>query len=48
MSNRPFWAVALENSIALVCFTVLAVVFKHWWIVLFYALFITSYKNKHD
>lgn len=25
--------------VSLVCFTVLAVVFKHWWIVLFAALF---------
>lgn len=36
---KNMWPVALENCAALVCWTVLAVVFGHWWIALFAALF---------
>ena len=38
----------LNNAVALICFTVLAVVFNKWWIVLFSALFLDYYKNKKD
>lgn len=40
----------IRNCISLICFTVLAIVFKIWWIVLF-ALLFTSYigkDEKHD
>ncbi len=30
----------VENCITLICFTVLAVLFEHWWIVLFAGLFL--------
>lgn len=31
----------LENTATLICFTVLSIVFGHWWIVLFSMLFMT-------
>lgn len=34
-----------ENCVIMVCFTILAVVFCHWWIILFSALFINYNKN---
>lgn len=36
----------IRNSISLICFTILAIVFKTWWIVLFAILF-TSYIDKN-
>lgn len=38
----------LENIVIMICFTVLAVVFNHWWIVLFSAFFISTFKNKEN
>ena len=35
----------IENSVTLVCFTVLAIVFRKWWIVLI-SVFFTSYERK--
>lgn len=35
----------LKNIINLICFTILAVVFKHWWIV-FFSLLFYSYTEK--
>ena len=35
----------LKNVISLICFTILAVVFKHWWIV-FFSLLFYSYVEK--
>ena len=32
------WLV-LINAITIICFTILAIVFKKWWIIFFYALF---------
>lgn len=37
--------VIVRNSISLICFTILAIVFKTWWIVLFAILF-TSFVDK--
>lgn len=36
--------VLLNNIISLICFTVLAVIFNKWWIVLFSALFMSILK----
>ena len=38
----------LKNIIAIICFTILAVVFNKWWIILFSALFYTSITTKGD
>lgn len=32
----------LENIVSLICFTVLSVVFQHWWIILISCLFFTT------
>ena len=34
--------VTLENIVNLICFTVLAVVFQHWWIIFISCLFVTT------
>ena len=38
-----YWCI--KNSIVIICFTVLAIVFDTWWIVLGAALFISDYKE---
>ena len=35
----------IENCVSLICFTVLAITFNHWWILFFSLLFITSALN---
>ena len=35
------------NTVALICFTILAIVFHKWWIVLFALLFMSSIETKH-
>lgn len=37
--------VCIENAVSVVCFTVLAVIFDHWWIVLFSVFFMSSVKQ---
>ena len=39
---------ALKNITTLICFTILAIVFNKWWIVLFSALFYSSIESKGD
>lgn len=34
--------IVIRNSISLVCFTILAIIFKTWWIVFFAILFTSS------
>lgn len=41
------WAV-LENIITIICFTILAIIFKHWWVILFSAVFINNIKIKKE
>lgn len=48
MNKNMMWAIALKNSICLICFTVLAVIFNEWWIALFAAFFMTSYQTKYQ
>lgn len=38
----------IKNAVAMVCFTVLAIVFNKWWISLFSALFWSSLKFKSE
>ena len=37
---------SIKNAVAMVCFTVLAIVFNKWWISLFSTLFWSSLKLK--
>lgn len=47
--NTTFWIMlCIRNSVVMVCFTVLAVLFKHWWIILFALLFISSGRTTHN
>lgn len=45
---KLFLIVTLKNIATTVCFTILAIVFNKWWIVLFSALFYSSIKLKED
>lgn len=47
MNNSTVWAWAVKNSICVICWTVLAVIFNKWWIALFAILFMSSYQQKH-
>ena len=44
---KLYIAIAVENSITLICFTILAIVFKKWWIVLFTILFQSYFKKNN-
>lgn len=45
MSDKhTWWAWAVKNSVSMICFTILAVIFKHWWIVLFSILWLDNLK----
>lgn len=48
LSKHAFWAVSIKNSICIIAFTVLSIVFEKWWIVLFSALFFSGLKIKED
>lgn len=37
-----------KNTAMVICFTVLAIVFKHWWIILFSAFFLSSFKSREE
>ena len=45
MIKNSLGAVMLKNSICVVCWAALAVVFDRWWIALFALLFMTSYET---
>lgn len=40
--DRMVWALSLKNSMVVICFTVLAIYFGKWWIILFSCLFYSS------
>ena len=44
--NKWIWAVALKNSISIICWCALAWFFDRWWIALFGALFLTTTETK--
>ena len=48
MNNKLFWLCAVKNVLALICFTVLAIVFQRWWIVLFALLFMSGVETKRN
>ena len=45
--NEYKWLI-LKNIIAIICFTILAIVFNKWWIVLFSLLFLTYLESKGE
>ena len=42
--DRLYMAHLFRNSFSLGCFTLLAIVFKHWWIVLFAIAFLSDFR----
>lgn len=38
----------IKNSISLICFTILAIIFKKWWIIFFALLFLSSIGKSED
>lgn len=48
MNKSIIWAWAIKNSICVICFAVLAIVFHKWWIILFSALFLSELKTAHQ
>ena len=47
INKNKIGSIALKNSICMICWTVLAVIFNKWWIALFAALFMTEYTTAH-
>lgn len=47
MNKNMIWAWAIKNSICVICWTILAIVFNKWWIALFGLLFMSSLKTKY-
>ena len=47
MNKHIWWAWTLKNSIAIVCWTILAIYFNKWWIALFAALFLSSLSTEN-
>ncbi len=43
MDKSIYWACLIKNSICVICWTALAIIFHKWWIALFGILFLTSY-----
>lgn len=48
MNKSIIWALAIKNSICIICFAVLAIVFHKWWIILFSALFLSGLQTTHQ
>lgn len=47
MNKSAYWAWAIKNSICVICWVVLAIVFNKWWIAFFGALFMSDFQTKH-
>lgn len=48
MNKGMWWAWAIKNSICVICWTVLAIIFDKWWIALFGVLFLSSLSNSES
>jgi hypothetical protein len=48
MNKNLIWVWAIKNSIAILAWTALAIVFNKWWIALFAILFMSSLQTKHQ
>ena len=47
MNKTLIWAWAIKNSITIICWTALAIIFSKWWIALFAALFMSGLETKY-
>lgn len=46
MDKNILWAWVVKNSVCVICWSILAIVFNKWWIALFGLLFISSLHTK--
>ena len=47
MDKNAWWAWTIKNSVSVICWVALAVIFNKWWIALFGLLFMSDFKMKH-
>lgn len=47
MNKDVLWTWAIKNSIALIVWTALAIIFNKWWIALFAVLFMSDIQTKY-
>ena len=47
MNKNIIWAWAIKNSICVICWIALAIIFNKWWIALFAALFMSGLQTKY-
>lgn len=47
MNRNLIWAWVIKNSLAIIAWTVLAIVFNKWWIAFFGLLFMSGIETKH-
>ena len=45
MYKHAYLAWAIKNSTVIICFTVLAIIFNKWWIILFAGLFLSNLRT---
>ena len=38
----------IKNIVSIICFTILAIIFNHWWIIFFSLLFMVKAEEKND
>ena len=38
----------IKNIVSIICFTILAIMFNHWWIIFFSLLFMVKAEEKDD
>ena len=38
----------IKNIVSIICFTILAIIFNHWWIIFFSLLFMVKVEKKDD
>ena len=46
-NHNPYWSIAIKNSICMICWTALAIIFNQWWVALFAILFMTFPNTIH-
>lgn len=47
MNKSVYWAWAIKNSICVICWVALAIIFNKWWIALFGCLFLSQVQTQH-
>ena len=47
MNKNLIWAWAIKNSIVIIAWTALAIIFNKWWIALFAAIFVSGLETKY-